>query len=107
MNTFLSFLFPKVSRGLVRLRTTLGLTQNNTTMARLSTEEEVAVIEQAIRTIETQKAAIATLREQVGTLPQENAELKAALEAADAADATGDEALTALRDAVTAAESEE
>lgn len=107
MNTFLSILFPKVSRGLVGLRTTLGLTKNNTTMARLSTEEEVEIIEGAVRTIEKQKAAIAALKAQLGSLPQENADLQAALALADEADAVGDESLTALKGAVEAAESEE
>lgn len=96
MNTLLSILFPRVSQGLVRLRSVVGLTQNTNTMARLSTEEEIQVINKAISAIQTQKSVIADLRVQLGALPQENADLKAALEAADASDAQSDESLTAL-----------
>lgn len=97
MNTLLSILFPRVSRGLVRLRAAVGLNQNTKTMARLSTEEELEVINNAIAALENQKSVIADLRTQLGSLPQENAELKAALEAADASDAQSDEALSTLK----------
>jgi len=66
-------------------------------MARLSTEEELEVINSAISAIETQKGVIADLRTQLGSLPQENEALTAALAAADASDAASDEALSALK----------
>ena len=96
MNPFLQILFPRVSRGLVRLREVVGLNPN-TNMPRLSTEEEIAVIEGAVSAITTQREVIAQLREQLGSLPQENAELQAALAAADASDAETDEKLSSLK----------
>ncbi len=103
MNTLLSILFPRVSRSLVRLRSVVGLNQN-IPMPRLTTEEEVEVINTAISAIEFQKTVISELRAQLGGLPEENAELKRALAAADESDATSDEALSALKSAAEAAE---
>ncbi|MFN0127088.1 MAG: hypothetical protein ACKV19_10445 [Verrucomicrobiales bacterium] len=95
MNLILKLLFPRLHQRLVSLRAVTG--QPNNTMPRLSTEEEIQVIEGAITHIETQKQVIAGLREQLGSLPAENEELKAALAAADASDAASDEKLSELR----------
>jgi MoxR-like ATPase len=96
MNPFLRILFPRLHRSLVWLRAVVGQPTNNT-MPRLSTEEEIAVIEGAASLISTQRDVIADLREQLGALPKENAALTAALAAADAADAETDEKLSGLK----------
>jgi len=95
MNPFLRILFPRLSRSLVWLRAVVGQPKPNT--MRLSTEEEIQVIEGAATLITTQREVIANLREQLGSLPAENEELKAALAAADAADAAADEKLSGLK----------
>lgn len=97
MSILLSILFPALSRSLVRLRSVVGLTQNNNTMARLSTQEEIEVVNNAISVIQTQQGTIANLREQLGSLPEQNEQLQAALAAADEADAQSDEALSSLK----------
>jgi chromosome segregation ATPase len=105
MNIFLATLFPRVSRDLVRLRESLEQPKTNKAMARLSTEEEVEVINNAIAALEANKATIASLREQLADLPEQNEALKTALQAAEDADATTDDALSGLKDAVEAANS--
>lgn len=94
----LSILFPRLSQSLVRLRSVLGQPKNTNTMARLSTQEEIEVVNNAISVIQTQQGTIANLREQLGSLPEQNEQLQAALAAADESDAQSDEALTALKE---------
>lgn len=97
MNILLRFLFPRVSWGLVGLREVVGLNPNTYHMPRLSTEEELAIIQAAATAITTLLQSNAELTAQLGSLPAENEALTAALAAADAADAQGDEALSALK----------
>ena len=96
MNPFLRLLFPRLYWSLVWLGEDVGQPKNNN-MPRLSTEEELAIIQAAATAITSQREVIASLREQLGSLPAENEALTAALAAADAADAQGDEALSALQ----------
>ena len=96
MNPFLRFLFPRLYRSLVWLGEVVGQPKN-TNMPRLSTEEELAIIQAAATAITTLRESNAELTAQLGSLPAENEALTAALAAADAADAQGDEALSALK----------
>lgn len=97
MNPFLRFLFPRLHWSLVWLGEDVGQPKPTNNMPRLNTDEELAIIQAAANAITSQREVIASLREQLGSLPAENEALTAALAAADAADAQGDEALSALK----------
>lgn len=97
MNPFLRILFPRLHRSLVWLREVTGQPNKTNNMPRLNTDEELAIIQAAAEAITSQRDVISILRAQLGSLPAENEALTAALAAADAADAQGDEALSALK----------